>query len=242
MRNVLAAGMIAAALGGCATYPEYDPQYACPPGYAPVQVAPGQAAPGPVAAAPNVPVQPAYPVYSNPIFIPIADPQCAWEAVVDVVDDYFRIQEERPVRWAGDSATDGDLTTFPDVSATVFEPWRRDTVDPAQRVENTLQTMRRFATVHVSPAQGGYMVEVAVFKELEEVVRPEHATAGSATFRYDSTLTGIVNPIGGQRIAENWIPRGRDPSMEQHIIGHLLSRCGPVGQPAGPVVMRGQDR
>jgi hypothetical protein len=227
MRNAIAVGMIAAALSGCRSTPEYDTQYACPPGYAPVQAAP---------------VQPVGAVYSNPVFVPIADPQCAWEAIVDVVDDYFRIEHEDPVRVAGNSATDGNLTTFADVSPTVFEPWRRSTIDPAQRVENTMQTMRRWARVHVSPAQGGYMVEVAVFKELEDVVRPEHATAGAATFRYDDTLTGIVNPIAGERVALGWIPRGRDPTMEQHIISHLLSRCGQFAQPAGPVVMRGQDK
>jgi hypothetical protein len=83
------------------------------------------------------------------------------------------------------------------------------------------------------------MVDVAVFKELEDLVRPERATAGAATFRYDSTLTGIVNPIGGERITQGWIGRGRDASMEQHIIADLLSRCG---QPAAPMVMRGQDQ
>ena len=42
--------------------------------------------------------------------------------------------------------------------------------------------MRRRAVVRVIPAQGGHWVDVAVFKELEDVVKPEHATAGAATF------------------------------------------------------------
>ena len=227
MRKAIAAGMIVAALGGCGMSPEYTAQPGCPAGYAPMQAAP---------------VQPAASVYSNPVFIPIADPQCAWETIVDVVDDYFRIEHEEPVRVAGTSTTDGNLTTFPEASPTIFEPWRHDTVDPEQRVENTLQSIRRWASVHVTPAQGGYMVEVAVFKELEDLVTPEHATAGKATFRYDSTLTGVINPIGSENVADGWISRGRDAPMEQHIIAHLLSRCGQVGQPAGPVVMRGQDK
>ena len=222
MRNAIAAGIIAAVFGGCGMGPEYTAQQACPPGYAPAAPAP------PVAA-----------VYANPIFIPIADPQCAWETIADVVDDYFRIDHEEPVRMAGNVPTEGSITTFPEVSPTIFEPWRHATVDPDQRIENTLQTMRRRAVVHVASAQGGYLVDVAVFKELENLVPPEHATAGSATFRYDSTLTGIVNPIGGDRAAEGWIGRGRDPSMEQHLIAHLLSRCG---QPTAPMVMRGQDK
>lgn len=232
MRKAIAAAMIAAAFGGCQAGPEYDPQYACPPGYVNVAPQPNRA--------PAAPVQQV--VYSNPVFIPITDPQCAWETVVDVTDDYFRIEHEEPIRVAGNCVTDGNLTTFPSVSPTWFEPWRHDTVDHAQRVENTLQTMRRWGTVHVTQAQGGYMVEVVVFKELEDVVRPEHATAGAATFRFDDTLTGIVNPVGGERITEGWISRGRDTAMEQYMISHLLARCGQFGQPTGPVVMRGQDK
>jgi len=38
------------------------------------------------------------PVYSNPVFVPAGDPQCFWETLVDVVDDYFRIEREEPVR------------------------------------------------------------------------------------------------------------------------------------------------
>jgi hypothetical protein len=224
MRKAITAGMIAAVFGGCAMSPEYTAQQACPPGYAPAA-----AVPAPAAAT----------AYANPIFIPIADPQCAWETIVDVVDDYFRIQEEKPVRIVGNTTIEGTITTFPEVSPTVFEPWRHDTVDPDQRVENTLQTMRRRAMLHVTSAQGGYLVDVAVFKELESLVPPEHATAGGATFRYDSTLNGIVNPIGGERVSEGWIGRGRDASMEQYIIANLLARCG---QPAAPMVMRGQDK
>ena len=66
----------------------------------------------------------------------------------------------------------------------------------------------------------------AVFKELEDVVRPEQATAGAATFRYDSSLVGIINPITGQQITKGWIPQGRDTALEQYMIAHLLSRCG----------------
>ena len=81
-----------------------------------------------VCAGPDPPPPPV--VYANPALIPIADPQCAWETIVDVVDDYFRIKDETPVRIVGNCTTDGSLTTFPQVSPTIFEPWRHDTVDP----------------------------------------------------------------------------------------------------------------
>lgn len=223
MRKSILAAAIAAVLGGCSMDSEYAAQQQCPPGYEPVPAAAPSAA-----------------VYANPIFVPIADPNCAWEAIVDVVDDYFRIEREEPMRVAGNLSTEGTITTFPEVSPTIFEPWRRDTVDPEQRVENTLQTMRRRAVLHVTPAQGGCMVDVAVFKELEHLVPPDFSTAGAATFRYDDTLTGIVNPIAAQPAMEGWIGRGRDASMEQYLIGHLLSRSGQ--RATSGVVMRGQDQ
>ncbi len=224
MRNFVLAATFAASLSGCCSL---DPEY----------VAVSPCAPAPCGTpVPAAPLETVAPMHANPIFIPIADPQCAWERVADTVDDYFRIEHEEPVRLAGNVATEGILTTVPEVSPTVFEPWRRDTVDPQQRWENTLQSMRRRAVFRVSPAPGGYLVDVQVFKELEDNLHPDHSTAGAATFRYDSSLTGVEDPIGGEPTTKGWIGRGRDTSLEQHMIGNLLARCG---QPAQPMVARG---
>ena len=166
---------------------------------------------------------------SNPALVPGGDPQCVWEAVVDVVDDYFRIEREEPVRLIGNVITEGRLDTFPEVSPTIFEPWRHDTADRAQRIENTLQSMRRQATVRVIPTSGGYWVEVVVLKYLEDVLRPEQATAGAATFRYDASLTRVVNPQGGPDVGRGWILQGRDVSLEQRILEHVQARLGRLG-------------
>lgn len=205
MRKAIAAGIIAAVLGGCGTTADFTNQPAvCPPG--------------------QTAEQPPVGALANPFFLPIADPHVAWETIVEVVSDYFRIEQEEPVRVAGNMLLEGSIRTVPEVSPTLFEPWRNDTADYDQRVENTLQTMRRRAMLRVMPAQGGYWVEVTVLKELEDA-KPEHAMAGVATFRYDSTLTGIVNPITSADTAEGWIARGRDAVLEQRIIAHLSTRC-----------------
>jgi len=164
--------------------------------------------------------------YDNPMLLPVADHHRAWETVVDVIDDHFVIEEEEPVRLIGDTPTIGHLKTYPKVAATIFEPWHRDSVGPQARIESTLQSMRRWATVQVRPGEGGYLVDVAVFRELEDVVRPEHATAGAATFRYDDSLTRVVDPVGGHEINEDWIPLGRDTALEQRILGELYERLG----------------
>ncbi len=185
MRKLLASILITCGLSGC-TAPAWSP----PP---PPDL---------------IPTEQTGAVYPNPVLIPITDPQCAWEAVADVIDEYFKIEHEEPVRQIGDMLTEGRLTTFPQVSPTLLEPWRRDTAGEYERLENTLQTMRRYAVVRVLPAEGGHWVDVAVFKELEDLPRPEHASAGAATFRYDSSFTRVINPLTGEQVTLNWIPEG----------------------------------
>ncbi len=165
--------------------------------------------------------------FENPMFIPGTDFQRVWETVVDVVDDYFRIEREEPVRLVGNVLTEGRLDTFPEVSSTMLEPWRHDSVTSYDKLEATLQTMRRRAQIRVMPAEGGFWVDVAVYKELEDMVQPEQATAGRATFPSESTQVRIINPIGGQEMHQGWIPKGRDPNLEQLMICQLQSRlCG----------------
>ena len=82
MHSAIAAGMIAAALGGCTSPPAWNDAPECLPPPAPTA--------GTMAAG-----------YANPIFIPVADPQCAWETIVSVVSAYFRIEREEPVRMVG---------------------------------------------------------------------------------------------------------------------------------------------
>ncbi|NUQ64330.1 MAG: hypothetical protein HUU20_17820, partial [Pirellulales bacterium] len=158
----------------------------------------------------------------------VGNHEVVWETVVDVVDDYFRIADEEPVRLIGNLLTEGRLETLPETGATVFEPWRRDSASGYERLESTLQSIRRYAVVRVMPAGQGFRVEVNVFKELEDVAQPDQTTAGDATFRYDTSLTRIVNPVGEQEIHEGWIPKGRDLALEQELIGQLLARFGRV--------------
>jgi len=187
---------------------------------------------------PSWTVQPGQPIATyceNPTLVSRGDPALVWETVVDVVDDYFEIEHEEPVRTIGNVLTEGRLDTVAQVSPTILEPWRDDTVGSGQRIENTLQSMRRRALVRVMPAEEGFWVDVAVFKELEDVARPEHATAGAATFRYDDSLRRVVNPVGDQLTAEGWIPQGRDAALEQKIVGHLQARLNPTGRVGFPM-------
>ncbi len=164
--------------------------------------------------------------YDNPIMVPCGPPEAVWETLVDVIDDYFPIDHEDPIRCEGCVFTEGRIDTRPVIGATLLEPWRPDSASYEERLEATLQSIRRRAIVRVVPCGEGYQVEVAVFKQLEDVIRPEHADAGAATFRYDDSLERVVNPILEEPIDAGWIPQGRDFVLEQRILGHLRSRFG----------------
>ncbi|MHB8900480.1 MAG: hypothetical protein ACYC6Y_17140 [Thermoguttaceae bacterium] len=185
-------------------------------------VAAGGYVPGEVAAIPP----PAAPFYQNPALIPCGDHEFVWETIADVVDDYFKIEEEQPIRLVGQVATEGRLTTFPEVGSTILEPWRHDSVTRSDRIESTLQSIRRQAEVRVVPEQNGYLVEVIVYKELEDVRNSGGRSDGEATFRYDSSLTRVVDSLGERDPNQGWIDKGRDPNLEQRILSEIVARTG----------------
>lgn len=112
--------------------------------------------------------------------------------------------------------------------------------------------MRWLARVQVVPNEdGSLLVEIAVYKELEDLKRPDHSNAGTSTFRNDDSLdrfndqtqspTSTIDsfptygrargPIGPQPFTLGWIPLGRDTALEQKMLTELLSRLGAAGQP-----------
>jgi len=181
------------------------------------------------------PMGPPVPLYSdNPLLMPVQDWSALWEALTHVIDDYFRIENEQPVRMVGDTLTEGRIDTFPETGSTVLEPWRNDSADPYEKVESTLQSIRRQAQVRVVPSEGGFLVEVTVFKELEDVKRPAHVSAGAATFRTEGSFTRVVSPIGDGEVNRGWIRLGRDRALEQRILAHLQETLGVQGLPPPP--------
>lgn len=174
------------------------------------------------------------PQQSNPVLVTNMDRDFVWDQVVDVVDDYFRIKEEERVRLVGDLLTEGRLDTFPRSGSTILEPWNKDSVTLYDRWESTLQSIRRRALVRVIPAEAGYLVEVQVLKELEDVARPETGAvslADPAALRNDNALQRVTNPVGGAQVTLGWIGLGRDLVLEQVILSQVQARLGGYGQP-----------
>ena len=177
---------------------------------------------------------PELPPQTNPLIVTSMDRDYVWDQVVDVVDDYFRIEHEERVRLVGDQLTEGRIDTYPRGSSTIFEPWNPDSVNAYERWLATLQSMRRRAIVLVIPSPEGFQVEVQVTRELENVPRPETGAvslANSSTLRNDDSLQRLTNPVGGQEPTAGWIGVGRDTALEQTILAHIQARLG--GVPAG---------
>jgi hypothetical protein len=169
----------------------------------------------------------------NPMFVGLPDSQFVFDQTVDVVDDYFTIDREETVKFTGELITEGQISTFPLAGATYFEPWRGDAADPVQRFEGTLQSVRRTANVRVIPTGDGYLVDVQVYKELEDVRRPEYATASAASFRHDGAIRRYSDPVPGQPVNAGWIPQGRDLALEQRMLCDLQNRLRSPAVPVG---------
>jgi hypothetical protein len=172
----------------------------------------------------------------NQIHVPVSNRDWTWEQIVDAVDDYFRIERERPVQLVGDVLTEGRIDTLPQIGATLLEPHRGDSVGRYNRWESTFQTIRRRCTVRVIPDAQGYLIDVLVEKDIEDLPHPENSTAGAATFRNDSSLTVEYEaPVNPAQLAGNWILLGRDPALEQQLLAEIHARLSPqAAQFIGP--------
>ena len=101
-----------------------------------------------------------------------------------------------------------------------------DSGDFYERVESSLQTIRRFAivTIEPDPTGMGQAVRVEVFKELEDLVRPERAPAGRAIFSNEIPVNRAREVVGPVDVPQGWIPRGRDLVVEQSMLRRIQKR------------------
>jgi hypothetical protein len=165
----------------------------------------------------------------NPLYVPLSDREFLWNQLVDTIDDYFRIDYEERVRLEGGVLTEGRIETLPEVGSTVLEPWRKDSTHGYEKAYATLQSMRRRSVVRVRPqVDGGYLVDVAVFKELEDVSRPEYSTVDLEGLRHDGTIERSQSRFETGSVTIGWIPLGRDTQLEQVILSKLRGRLGIV--------------
>lgn len=158
------------------------------------------------------------PPVTNPVFVRANNHEEVWENTVDVVHDYlFEIERENKLG--------GVLETRYKTGASALEPWHGDTVGAANRMESTLQSIRRKAYVSVTPVQGGYLIGVEAHKELEDVAKAANLQ-GAATFLDDNILARDLNAVVGQATPSGWISKGRDEALEQSMLKSINRKFG----------------
>jgi hypothetical protein len=199
------------------------------------QIQQGEPAPAPVTMQYLPPIGPGMPptMLANPLRVPIVDRDFAWDQLVAVVEEYFKVEREERVRLAGDILTEGRIDTYPLTGASLLEPWHGDSVTFRDRLESTLQSIRRRCFVRVIPEQASYLIDLQVFKELEDLPRPSMSTAGASTFN-----TGAADAAGTLPIPDfndraairstprpiKWILQGRDINLEQVMLAKVQAR------------------
>ena len=170
----------------------------------------------------------------NPLFVQTADPDYLWNAVVDVVDNYFEIEFESPIRVFeretenGErfaSRAEGRIDTKPTIAAGVLEPWRKNSVDCEDRWLATFQTIRRSAVVRVVPDSAGYLIYLSVYNEIEDMKTAMGATIGFNQ-NYIDDFSHLTQPIGERAASKGWIPMGRDANLETRMLEEIAWRLG----------------
>ena len=167
--------------------------------------------------------------YSVPVFVEnpttVVNPNwdVVWEDAIDVITRYFEIAYE--------NRYDGRIETKPLASATLLEPWRHDAVDFDERLEATLQTIRRRGFFLIQPAPtGGFQITVEIYKEMEYTGAQTFTSFGRAGLvsSIEPTVESIVSsPVPPAR---GWISLGRDTKLEAKIAEELQRRidCAPL--------------
>jgi hypothetical protein len=159
---------------------------------------------------------PALPAAANPLPVQAANEEILWERTVDVLHDYhFRIERENRVARV--------IETVPRVGSGVLEPWHRDSVGLANRLESSMQSIRRRVIVTMIPAEapGQFFVSVQALKEREDLRGLAANSPGAATFLESQPLDRDLDPVVGQSAPSDWLPLGRDLALEQSLVASL---------------------
>jgi len=160
-------------------------------------------------------------VSGNSVFVGTANNEAVWEQTVSMLHKYnFEIARENKL--------DGIIETDYKVGSGCLEPWHRESVGFKNRVESSLQSIRRRVLVSITPAEGGFFVNIEAFKELEDLPGIAANSAGGATFQDNRPLQRDLNLVVGQSTPSGWINKGRDPALEAEMLQYLNSH--PIGQ------------
>jgi len=164
------------------------------------------------------------PSENSQALVPTNNHEALWEAIAEGVNMTFTIAHEEPIKAFDNVLSEGRLETEPKIAASIFEPWHDDSVTLGDRVESTFQTIRRRAVVRAIPEENGFLVQVIVYCEMEDLPRPINANASATLFQKTTHAERITQQ--GPMLSESrgWYLLGRDPALEKQILQQILYR------------------
>jgi uncharacterized lipoprotein len=152
---------------------------------------------------------------TNGLLIPSSKVHSTWERAVSVLHrNHFLIARE--------SKMEGLIETEYRAGSNILEPWHPDSVGLQNRLESTVQSIRR--KVVISFGQNNtdqVMVSVRVHKEIEDVPDPTATYADGASSSESNVSEQDLNPVIGQPSPSRWLSRGRDPHLEAQLVAQI---------------------
>ena len=152
----------------------------------------------------------------GPLMVHSTNEELVWERTADVLHNFlFEIERENKLTH--------EIVTEYKVGASMMEPWHLDSVGTANRLESTLQSIRRKVIVRVVPTDDrtGHWVTVEAFKEIEVPNGVVANSPGGATFEENNPLQRDLNLTVGQTLPTRWQSLGRDGLLERAILEEL---------------------
>ena len=157
------------------------------------------------------------PLGTPAVIVPGPLTETTWERAVDALHEFhFSVVKEN--RLAGTIQTDY-LT-----GAGLLEPWHRDSVTIGDRIESSLQPIRRRAVVTLTPAENGVLVTVEVIKEREHPREPTRHAPGVATYPESRPVQRDLDVVLGESAPPGWVTLGRDAALEQALQAEIVAR------------------
>ena len=174
------------------------------------------------------------PEQPNPLVVQTQDAEALWDAIVDVIDNYYIIKTENPVRTYERTdengktyyyCTEGRLDTEPSIMGGVHEPWRKNGDECADRWFATFQTVRSYAYVRVTPEEKGFFIYLTINREIEDMPNPIGSNV-DYNLHFNDDLSQLSQAVGERSRSKGWIDIGRATDLEGRVMKEIAWRVG----------------